>query len=124
MEKLKASGVKKTAALRRLGVCRSTYYGWLKSREPAARRPSVLRLTEAERQAVIEKKKRHPHLSHRKISGYLRHERHWISESSCYRILSALGWVFPQPLREAPWKTPHYEPFGPNQACAPQEHLG
>lgn len=115
MERLKASGVKKTAALKRLGVCRSTYYGWLKSREPAARKPSVLRLTEAERQAVIKKKKRHPHLSHRKISGYLRHEGHWISEASCYRILRALGWVFPQPLREAPWKTPHYEPFAPNQ---------
>ena len=115
VERLKASGVKKTVALKHLGVCRSTYYGWFKSRKAAVRKPSVLRLTEAEMQAVIEKKKRHPHLSHRKISGYLRHEGHWISESSCYRILRTLGWVFPQPLREAPWKTPHYEPFAPNQ---------
>jgi len=115
VERLKACGVSKTVALRSLGVCRSTYYGWLKAREISARKPSVLRLTEAEKQAVIEKKKKYPHLSHRQISGYLRHEGYWVSESSCYRILSALGWVFPQPLREAPWKAPHYEPFAPNQ---------
>ena len=115
VERLKACGVSKTVALRSLGVCRSTYYGWLKAREISARKPSVLRLTEAEKQAVIEKKKKYPHLSHRQISGYLRHEGYWVSESSCYRILSALGWVFPQPLREAPWKEPHYEPFAPNQ---------
>jgi len=115
VEKLKAYGVKKAVALRNLGVCRSTYYEWLKRREPVARKPSVLRLTEAEVGAVIEKKKEHPHLSHRKISGYLRHEGYWISESSCYRILKALGWIFPQPLREAPWRQARYEPFAPNQ---------
>jgi len=115
VNKLKASGVKKTVALRNLGVCRSTYYGWLKRKDPVARKPSVLRLTRAEVEAVIEKKKEHPHLSHRKISGYLRHEGYWISESSCYRILRALGWIFPQPYREAPWKEPRYEPFAPNQ---------
>jgi len=26
-----------------------------------------------------------------------------------------LGWILPQPLREAPWRAPHYEPFVPNQ---------
>jgi len=115
VEKLKASGIKKAVALRNLGVCRSTYYGWLRRRKSYAKKPSVLRLTEAERQAIIEKKKQCPHLSHRKISGYLRHAGYWISESSCYRILKALGWVFPQPLREAPWNEPRYEPFAPNQ---------
>jgi|GEM_PF-634947 len=107
IEKLKAYGLNKTTVLRRLGVCRSTYYGWLKGSKPAIRKPSVLRLTETERQAVIEKKKRYPYLSH--------HEGHWISESSCYRILSSLGWVFSQPLREAPWRISRYEPFRPNQ---------
>jgi len=116
VEKLKASGVKKTAALRCLGVCRSTYYEWLsKTHKPYVKRPSVLKIVEAEREAVIEKKKQWPHLSHRQISGYLRHDGYWVSESSCYRILNALGWIFPRPLREAPWREPRYEPFGPNQ---------
>jgi len=115
VDKLKASGIAKTAILRRLGVCRSTYYEWLKAREASCRKRSVLRLTEAEREAIIEKKKQCPHLSHRQISGYLRHDGYWVSESSCYRILKALGWIFSQPLREAPWKEPHYEPFAPNQ---------
>ena len=115
VDKLKASGIKKTVILRNLGVCRSTYYGWLKKSKESVRKPSVLRLTEAERKAVIEKKKQCPYLSHRQISGYLRHDGYWISESSCYRILRALGWIFSQPLREAPWKQPHYEPFAPNQ---------
>ena len=115
VENMKASGIKKTVALRSLGVSRSTYYEWLRKQRRYVKKPSVLRLTEAERQAIIEKKKRYPYLSHRKISGYLRYEGYWVSESSCYRILKALGWVFPQSLRKAPWKVPRYEPFKPNQ---------
>lgn len=115
VEKLRSSGVKKSVALRKLGVCRSTYYGWFRSGKPADWKPSVLRLTDAEREVVTEKKKTYPHLSHRQISGYLRHDGYWVSESSCYRILRDLGWVFPQPFREAPWRVPRYEPFAPNQ---------
>ena len=55
VDKLKASGIKKTVILRNLGVCRSTYYGWLKKSKESVRKPSVLRLTEAERKAVIER---------------------------------------------------------------------
>jgi putative transposase len=102
-------------ALKTLGVCRSTYYGWVKNHKPSGSKPSVLSLTESEKQAVVEKKRAEPHLSHRKISGYLRHDGYWISSSSCYRILKALGWVMPQSLREAPWKIAHYEPFRSNQ---------
>jgi transposase-like protein len=75
----------------------------------------MIKLMESEHQAVIHKKEQQPHLSHRKISGYLQQEEHFISPSSCYRILKSLGWVLPQNLREAPWKVPHYEPFRPNQ---------
>jgi len=118
VQKLKASGISKKVALSNLGVCRSTYYSWLKHKRIYSNRVSVLRLTDAEREAVIEKKKRYPHLSHRQISGYLRHDGYWISESSCYRILKSLDWVLPQELREAPWKEPRYEPFAPNQIWA------
>lgn len=115
VDNLSAADVKKSVTLRRLGVCRSTYYSWLNHRKSFSSKPSGLKLTELEKQAVIEKKKTEPYLSHRKISGYLRHDGHWISPSSCYRILKSLDWVSPQSLREAPWKTAHYEPFGANQ---------
>ena len=115
IEKFKAGVITKTDSLKALGVCRSTYYGWLKPRNASSRRDSILRLTDAEREAVINQKKEQPQLSHRKISGYIRSDGFWVSPSSCYRILKALGWVESQKLREAPWKVAHYEPFQPNQ---------
>jgi len=114
IERLFARGITKTEALKTLGVCRSTYYSWLKDQNGKSKKPSVRRLTDAERQAVIEKKKDQPQLSHRKLSGYLRSDGVWVSSSSCYRLLKSFGWVLPQKLRSAPWKTPHYEPFKPN----------
>jgi len=54
-------------------------------------------------------------LSHRQISGYLRFNGFWVSPSSCYRMLKAVGWVEPRLFREAPWETARYEPFRPNQ---------
>lgn len=115
VERLKSFGISKTKALKELGVCRSVYYGWMRCKNSIERRKSLSSLTESERDAVIKKKRSEPYLSHRKISGYLRNEGYWISESSCYRILKELDWIFTQPLREAPWKTPRYEPFAPNQ---------
>jgi transposase len=93
IEKFKAAGIAKTAALKSLGVCRSTYYGWLQPCNTGFQRESILRLTDAEREAVIKQKKAQPQLSHRKISGYIRSDGFWVSPSSCYRILKALGWV-------------------------------
>jgi transposase InsO family protein len=72
-------------------------------------------LVDSERQAILEKKQTEPQMSPRQVSGHLRSQGFWISPSSCYRILKAKGWVLSQELREAPWKTPHYEPFRPNQ---------
>lgn len=114
IDELKASGIAKTQALRTLGVCRSTYYGWRKGYDDQ-RKPSPNRLTNAERTAIIERKKADPHLSHRQISGYLRFQGVWVSPSSCYRILKTLGWIEPRSFREAPWATAHYEPYRPNQ---------
>lgn len=114
IERLFVRGIKKTETLKTLGVCRSTYYFWLKDQNSKSKEPSVQRLTDSERQAIIEKKKDQPQLSHRKLSGYLRSGGVWVSSSSCYRLLKSFGWVLPQKLRSAPWKTPHYEPFKPN----------
>jgi putative transposase len=77
--------------------------------------PSSRQLTLVEKQAVVEKKKMEPQLSHRHISGSLRPEGYWVSPSSCYRILKTLGWIGSSSLREAPWKIPRYEPFRSNQ---------
>ena len=104
----------KVQALKNLGVCRSTYYGWMRESRPQQILSAPLQLTLVEKQAVIEKKKQEPQLSHRQISGSLRPEGYWVSPSSCYRILKPLGWISSPCLREAPWKVPRYEPFRPN----------
>ena len=115
VDQLKASGIAKIQTLRTLGVCRSSYYGWQKRHHDPPRKPSIQSLTAAERSVIIEQKKANPQLSHRQISGYLRCEGFWVSPSSSYRMLKALGWVEPRSFREAPWKTARYEPFRPNQ---------
>lgn len=115
VESLYSQGTPKTEILKTLGVSRSTYYGWLKKEMKVSKATSILALTDSEEQAVIEKKQAEPQLSHRQISGVLREEGYYISPSSCYRILKELDWVWPQSLREAPWKVPHYEPYRPNQ---------
>ena len=115
IDQLKASGVAKSKALKTLGICRSSYYGWQKREYDPPRKHSIQSLTAAECAAIIEYKKRQPQLSHRQISGYLRSDGFWVSPSSSYRMLKARGWVEPRLLREAPWKTARYEPFRPNQ---------
>lgn len=115
VETLVQAGISKVQGLKNLGVCRSTYYGWLRASRPKQIPPSLRQLTPGEKRAVVEKKKLEPQLSHRQISGWLRPEGYWVSSSSCYRILKPLGWVSPATLREAPWKVPRYEPFRPNQ---------
>lgn len=107
--------IREAEILRSLNVSRSTYYGWLKKEQKAPKAASILALTDPEEQAVIEKKQVEPQLSHRQISGVIRQEGYYVSPSSCYRILKELGWIWPQSLREAPWKVPRYEPYRPNQ---------
>lgn len=115
VQRLSLEGVPKSQILKALGVCRSTYYEWARERGASQRKPSALSLTVYEKQAIIDKKKIQTELTHRKISGSLRHDGFWISPSSCYRVLKPLGWVAHQELREAPWRVPRYEPFRPNQ---------
>jgi putative transposase len=115
VQSLVQSGISRVQALKNLGICRSTYYGWLRAKKPKAGTASSLQLTPVEKQSVVEKKMLEPQLSHRRISGSLRPEGYWISSSSCYRILKAMGWVSSPNLREAPWKVPRYEPFRPNR---------
>jgi len=113
VSKLLAQGLSKLKTLKVLGVCRSTYYGWLKADRSCSQATSVLHATDSEHQAIIEKKKAAPHMSHRQISGSLRHEGYWISPSSCYRALKSLHWILSPLLRQTPWKVPRVmSPFG------------
>lgn len=115
VDDMSSKGTSKVQILKKLNICRSTYYSWFKQSKKSNQSGSVLKLTASEACAVIDMKKENPHLSHRKISGYLRADGVWVSPSSCYRILKSKGWIQPQQLREAPWKTAHYEPWRPNQ---------
>lgn len=115
VEKLKGQGICVCAALRQLGIPRSTYYSWSKHTGFGQRPKPTHRLLEAEQERIVSLKVHKPYLSHRQISGLLRHEDMWVSPSSCYRTLKSAGLVWGWSLREAPWKTPRYEPFRPNQ---------
>lgn len=85
----------------------------LKADRSCSQATSVLHATDSEHQAIIEKKKAAPHMSHRQISGSLRHEGYWISPSSCYRALKSLHWIVSPLLRQTPWKVPRVmSPFG------------
>ena len=112
---LKSEGVPAVLALRELTVPRSTFYSWRSEKAHRPRPNSSNALFENETRSVISMKVTQPYLSHRQISGLLRHQDIWVSPSSCYRTLKSQGLVWEWTLREAPWKTPHYEPYRPNQ---------
>ncbi|WP_435548379.1 helix-turn-helix domain-containing protein [Desulfobacterium sp. N47] len=101
VSELCVKGISKANALKSLKVYRSTYYG--RSYKKNETKILTTSLTESERQAVIEKKKSGPQMSHRQISGSLRHDGYWISPSRCYRVLKNISWVWSQTLREAPY---------------------
>lgn len=118
VERLREDGISAAAVLRELGVPRSTFYSWGKTSQTGQRPGPTHRLTEEESEKIVAMKVHQPHLSHRQISGLLRHGDVWVSSSSCYRTLKSAGLVWEWILREAPWKTPRYEPFRPNQIWA------
>jgi transposase InsO family protein len=115
VERLKSQRVSTTSALLGLKIPRSTYYFWKSINANKTSSTSSNALLESETKSVISMKEKQPHLSHRQISGLLRHQDVWVSSSSCYRTLKFQELVWEWTLREAPWKTAHYEPFRPNQ---------
>lgn len=115
VERLKSQRVSTTGALLGLKIPRSTYYFWKSINADKTSSTSSNALLESETKSVISMKEKQPHLSHRQISGLLRHQDVWVSSSSCYRKLKSQELVWEWTLREAPWKKAHYEPFRPNQ---------
>jgi hypothetical protein len=82
VEKLKSQRVSTTGALMGLKIPRSTYYFWKSFNANKTRPTSSNALLESETKSVISMKEKQPHLSHRQISGLLRHKDVWVSSSS------------------------------------------
>lgn len=100
-----------------LGLPRVTYYDWLGGRKPdevtlvaltpvvVERRGSPQRITEVEREAIVEaaKDEAKVDLHHRKLAHTLgREERVYVSESTVYRVLKEEGLVAPREVRRRP----------------------
>lgn len=119
VEEYLGQGIPIGDTLAALGIPRSSYYRWVRKCSVAEeRKVSSLRETELRPEevgAIVEAKQREPWLSHRQISGRLRERGVWVSESSCYRVLKAEGWVEGRRFRERPWGEARYEPYRPNQ---------
>lgn len=115
VERLKSQRVSTAGALLGLKIPRSTYYFWKSVNANKTSSTSCNALLESETKSVISMKEKQPHLSHRQISGLLRHQDVWVSSSTCYRTLKSQELVWEWTLREAPWKTAHYESYRPNQ---------
>ena len=54
VERFKAEGITKFDSLKALGVCRSTFYGWLQPQKAGFRKSSIMRLTDTECKAIIQ----------------------------------------------------------------------
>jgi putative transposase len=115
VQRLKSQGVSTTGVLQGLRVPRSTFYFWKTEKDRKNCPTAYNALLEHETQSIVSMKEREAHLSHRHISGLLRHQDVWVSSSSCYRELKSRGMVWKWTLRESPWKTAHYEPYEPNR---------
>ena len=76
---------------------------------------SPTQLTTLEKEAVVEKKKEEPQLSHRQISGSLRPGGLLDQPVQLLSDPETPGLGIRATLREAPWKVPRYEPFRSNQ---------
>lgn len=118
VEKCRAEGIPIRVVLEKLGVPRSTFYHWKSQGEAVTAKTPPNSLLPCEEEKIVALKMQEPHLSHRQISGLLRNDDVWVSESSCYRILKSVGLVWEWSLREAPWKKARYEPYRPNQIWA------
>jgi putative transposase len=111
------AGVTVQKACEVLGLPRGVFYGWLGGRKPVEvtladltpvlieRRASPQRITEAERQAIIEVAgdEAKVDLHHRKLAHTLgREEGVYVSESTVYRVLKEEGLVAPREVRRRP----------------------
>ena len=74
VESLKSQRVSTSGALMGLNIPRSTFYSWKSFKANKTRPTSSNALLESETKSVISMKEKQPHLSHRQISGLLRHE--------------------------------------------------
>jgi len=114
-EALPGDGVSIGVVLKRLGVSRSAFSYRQGQAEMVDSKTPPHGLLHREEEKIAALKSREPHLSYRQISELLCKDNVWMSPSSCYRTLKSQAWWEEWSLREAPWKTPRYEPFHFNE---------
>jgi putative transposase len=111
-------GVSQVLAAMRISS--SSYYRWLKEQNDNNCNEQNLRinprkLSERERELILEVKAKNPSLRHRRIQGELQKEGLFISASSVYKTLKTRDKVEPYARRPSPWDEPHYEVMGANR---------
>ena len=116
MGKAQSEGLSVQKACEFLNLSRVSYYHWLGGRKAddlsladvmprVVERHSVLRITEAEREAIVEaaKDEAKVDLHHRKLAHTLgREEEVYVSESTVFRVLKEEGLVAPRQVRKRP----------------------
>jgi len=75
---------------------------------------SLLKLTEYEKNQVIQFKSENPKIGHYKVTNHIRRRDVWISYSSTYNILKEKGMLLKMNYLESPWNIPRYEPIRRN----------
>lgn len=125
IKKVEQEQGRRSEILKELDIPRSTYYKWRSSYDEdglpglAKMKPQARhiwnRLTQKERDKVLEVARLHPELSPRLLSVKITDEEDFsISESTVYRILKQNGLVSPKPLPELPsareWRHKTKEP--------------
>ncbi len=122
LEKVATSTAPTLQVLRGLGVPRSTYYRWrAKTRSFGRSSPRVPwnRLTDDERERVLEVARSSPAWSSRQIAAWITdHAGFSVSESSVFRILKHEGLVRRLELRQPAGSEYHHKTTAPHQLWA------
>lgn len=113
----------KRQAVAELGIAKSTYYRWHKSRvddgRPRPTRVSWNRLTSREEELVLATAREAPELSSRQLAVWLtNHKGFAVSESTVYRLLKGEGLVKKRELQIVAGKEYHNKTTGPHQLWA------
>lgn len=113
----------KRPALAELGIAKSSYYRWRKSRandhRPRPTRVPWNRLTSREEELVLAAAREAPELSSRQLAVWLTdHKGFTVSESTVYRLLKGEGLVKKRELQPVAGKEYHNKTTGPHQLWA------
>lgn len=112
---IKNPTIKVSKILKFLNLSPTTYYNWLKYKIKTKRCPSLLKLTHAEKQTIIQCKKQYKKYGHKKIAGFARLNNDlWLSNSSSYNILKEVNMLIKKKIGDPILSKSKYEAYRPN----------